>query len=412
MKELLREVFAVMRNNKTRLMLTGFAMGWGLFILMVMIGSGNGVTRGVAASFGTDTICTLYLTPGKTSMAWKGYNPQREIPLHADDADAILHSFGKEIRSLSIQSTSPSIEVSANAHSITTSITGCQMGDFVYDIFTITKGRDFTPVDMERHSLVCLIGQQTADILFGKDSCPLGCSIMAGGTCFKIVGIYDSPFGYGSGHIIYAPYTTCMDYFVVDKKLSKIIVVADDVSNMVEFDAFKDRIYSFMAERQDFNPKDKFAINCNSYTDQYFQLKTVLDMISLFIWIVGLATLISGVVGISNIMIIGIKERTREFGIRLAMGASDHSIIALVLTESVIISVIFGYIGMMLGVGLTQLIAFALESVGDVPYFKNPTVDFWVLIVSLFIMVMAGLLAGFFPARQAVRLKLVDALNS
>lgn len=412
MNELLREVFAVMRNNKTRLLLTGFAMGWGLFILMVMIGSGNGVTRGVAASFGTDTICTLYLTPGKTSMAWKGYNPQREISLHADDADAISHFFGKEIRSLSIQSTSPSIEVTANAHSITTSITGCQIGDCVQDAYTLTKGRDFTPVDMERHSLVCLIGQQTADILFGKDSSPLGCSIFANGTCFRIVGIYDSSFGYGSGHIIYAPYTTCMDYFVPDKKLSRIIVVADNVNNQDELESFKERMYSFMAERHAFNPKDKFAMGCNSYTDQYFQLKTVLDMINLFIWIVGLATLISGVVGISNIMIIGIKERTREFGVRLAMGASDHSIIALVLTESVIISVIFGYIGMMLGVGLTQLIAFALESVGNVSYFKNPTVDFWVLVVSLLIMVIAGLLAGFIPARQAVRLKLVDALNS
>lgn len=412
MNELLREVFAVMRNNKMRLLLTGFSMGWGLFILMVMIGSGNGVTRGVVASFGSDTICTLYLTPGKTSMAWKGYNPQREISLHTDDADAIWHFFGKEIRSLSTQNTSPSIEVTANAHNITTSITGCQIGDYVYDTYTLTKGRDFTPVDMERHSLVCLIGQQTADILFGKDSTPLGCSIFANGISFRIVGIYDSSLGFGSGHAIYAPYTTCMDYFVPDSKLSRMVVVADHVNNQDELDSFKNRVYSFMAERHAFNPKDKFAIGCNSFTDQFFQLKTILSMINLFIWIVGLATLISGVVGISNIMIIGIKERTREFGVRLAMGASDHSIIALVLIESVIISVIFGYIGMMLGVGLTQLIAFALEAGGNVAYFKNPTVDFWVLVVSLFIMVIAGLLAGFIPARQAVRLKLVEALNS
>lgn len=412
MKELLREVFAVMHNNKMRLLLTGFAIGWGVFILIVMIGSGNGVTRGVADSFGSDTICTLYITPGKTSMGWKGHNPQREISFHSDDADAISQSFGKEIRRISCQNTSPSVEVTTGTQTITTNITGCQIGDFVYDTYALTKGRDFTPIDMETHSRVCLIGQQSADILFGKESCPVGRSILANGINFRIVGIYDSPFGYGSGHVIYAPFTTCMDYFVTDRKLSRIIVVADNINNQDELASFKDRIYTFMAEHLDFNPKDKFAIDCLSYTDQYFQFKTVLDMINLFIWIVGLATMISGVVGISNIMIIGIKERTREFGIRLAMGASDHSIIALVLTESVIISVIFGYIGMMFGVGLTQFIAYVLEYVGNISYFKNPTVDFTVLVVSLFIMVVAGLLAGFIPARQALHLKLVDALNS
>lgn len=412
MKELLTEVFAVMRGNRMRLLLTGFSIGWGLFILIVMLGSGNGVVRGVTASFGPDTLCTLHMTPAKTSQAWHGHNPQRELVFHIEDAEAIAKAFPYEVRSVRMQNQSPPIDIVSGTRKIKSAVRGCQIGYCPFEYTEITQGRDFTEIDMQRHSNVCLIGRQTADILFGKDTDPSGSEIFANGISFKIVGVYDSPYGYGSGHIVYVPFITCRDLFVPDGSVSEIIVVANDVNNERQLKEFKDKIYRFLAGRLDFNPDDRIAIACATYSDLYFQLKSVLGMLQLFIWIVGLATLISGIVGVSNMMIIGIRERIREFGVRIAMGASDLSIIRLVLLESVIVTLIFGYIGMMAGIGLTQAMNWILTEVGGVTYFENPTVDFSIMVTALVIMVVSGLLAGIFPALQAVRLKLVDSLNS
>lgn len=412
MREVLSEVFAVMRSNRIRLLLTGFSIGWGLFILIVMLGSGNGVTYGVTNMFGVDTLCTLYIGPGKTSLPWHGHNPERDILLHIADAEVIAKSFPHEVRSVMMQNQSSVIDITAGPNRLKSTVLGCQTGYCQYKLQTITQGRDFTSVDMERGSRVCLLGQQTVDILFGKDGNPIGEMIYADGISFRVVGVYDSTNGYGSGHTVYVPFSTCRDVFATDGSLNQIIVVADDVRDENQLNVFKDKIYGFLAERLDFNPDDKFAISCNCYSDFYFQLISVIGMLHIFIWIVGLATLISGIVGVSNMMIIGIKERTREFGVRIAMGASDLSVIRLVLIESVVITVIFGYIGMMLGVGLTQTVAWVLKNIGGIPYFENPTVDLPIMITALLIMTAAGILAGVFPARQAVRMKLVEALNS
>lgn len=412
MTELFREVFTVMRSNKLRLLLTGFAIGWGLFILIVMVGAGNGVTRGVTAGFGADTLCTFHLTPGRTSKLWHGYNPQREIVFHSEDAKAIAKAFGSEVRTVMMHNQSPTVDITVGERHLESVIKGCPIGYYLYNNQKITAGRDFTPVDMQRHSRVCLLGQQTVDILFGKNINPVGKEITANGISFMVVGVYDSMYSGGSGHTIYTPFSTCKELFAQDGSINQIVVVANDVKDEEQLELFKVKLYHFLAGQFDFAPEDKIAVSCVTYSDQYFQMRSVLNMIQLFIWIVGLMTLISGIVGVSNIMIIGLKERTREFGVRIAMGASDLSIVRLVLVESIIITLIFGYIGMMAGVGLTQAIDAVLNSVGNVSYFKNPTVNITIMLVAMLIMVVAGIIAGIVPARQAIRLKLVDALNS
>lgn len=412
MLELLNEVFSVMRCNRMRLLLTGFSIGWGLFILIVIVGSGNGVTRGIAESFHSDTICTLYLTHGRTSIAWHGKNPLRKIELHASDADALRNAFPHEVREVLIENQSPPVNVSVASRSIKVPLYGCDIGYYRYKLMNIVSGRDFTDVDMKHQNRVCLLGQQSVDILFGKDADAIGRSVFANGISFRVVGVYDSSNGHASGHNVYVPYTTGETLFAPDGMLREMIVVAENVSNNEQLDVFRKKIYGAIAERLDFNPDDKMALSCKCYSEEFFKLVTILDMVRIFIWIVGLATLISGIVGISNIMIIGVRERTREFGIRMAMGASDLSIIRMVLMESVIVTFFFGYIGMMLGIGLTQSVAWVLKETGGVTFFQNPTIDFSMLIVSTLLIMAAGLLAGFFPARQAVRMKLVESLNS
>lgn len=411
MKDVLTEVFAVMRGNWLRLLLTGFSIGWGLFILVVMVGVAGGVTRGVTTSFGADTICTLYLSQGTTSLPWLGHNALREIPLHEADAQTLAKAFPRDIRTIDMQNQSPTIDITANTHQVKTKMRGVPTGYYRYAMQHITAGRDFTPVDLKRHNRVCLIGRQTADILYGKDSAPIGETLLAGGIPFRVVGVFDSTMDYGSGNVIYIPFTTGKDLFAPDGKLNLMVVVANDVTSEEQQNVFRDKIYGFLAKRLEFNPNDRLAVSCKCYSDQYFRLMSIHKKIRVFIWIVGLAMLVSGIVSISNIMFISIGERTREFGVRMAMGATDQDIISLVLTESIIIAILFGYVGMLSGIMLTQAMAWGLKEIGGMSFFENPTVDFTMMMISLLIMTIAGLLAGLFPARHVLHMKLVDSIH-
>lgn len=412
MRDVLTEVFAVMRNNKLRLLLTGFSIGWGLFILVVMVGVGNGVMRGTSTSFGPDTICTLYLSQGKTSLPWRGHNSLREIELHESDAEALAKAFPKDVRLIDLQNQSPTIDIVANTHRISTVMQGVPIGFYNYQIQHIAAGRDFTPVDLKRHSRVCLIGRKTADVLYGKESIPVGETLMANGIQFLVVGIFDSIMDYGSGNVIYIPFTTGKDLFATDGKLSLMVVVANNVTNEEELNVFRSKIYGFLANHLDFNPSDRLAVSCTCYSDQYFRLRSIQKKVNIFIWIVGLAMMVLGIVSISNIMFISISERTREFGVRMAMGASGTSIVCLVFTESIIVTLFFGYLGELLGILLTQSMAWGLKEIGGISFFENPTVDFSMMMASVLLMTVSGVLAGLFPARQVLRMKLVEALNS
>lgn len=410
MRDLLKEISASVRNNKMRIALTGFSVGWGLFILIVLLGSGNGIMNGITKSFGSDTICVVHLKPGRTQMVFNGMDKGRRMIVREDDAMALRKDLGESVARDFYCCSSPSLNVRRGNVRVSTSLIGVQARFLKVNSKQLIAGSDITELNMERAEHTCLIGKQTADLLFPDGSSPIGQTVSIDSIPFTVMGVYDSTTGSKSGHTVYAPFTTVKKLYAPDGSLSEWVFVADGIDSEEDYTGLQDKIYSVLGKRLNFSPKDHAAIECSNDFLDYLQLKIVLTMLQAFIWIIGLATLIAGVVSISNIMLISVKERTRELGIRKAMGATDAHIITLVLLESVFVSLVFGYFGMILGIGLTQLLAWLLAMAGGAGFFDNPTVGLWTVIVANLIMVISGLIAGYYPARNAVRIKLVDAL--
>ena len=411
MRDLAAEIAASMLSNKLRIALTGFSIGWGLFILIVLLGSGNGLMNGIAESFGSDTVCMVRLSPGTAQLAWQGMNRGRKIRLTANEAALLKKRMGESIGKVTVTNSTPSLQVDGGGMHLRTIVQGVYPNFLPIDGKKIVAGRDLADIDIRQGDKVCLIGQQTARLLFGKDGDAMGRMININQLPYLVVGVYDAITGTNSGHVIYAPFTTVEKGYFPAGDLSQIVVVANDINDQEAYDDFVDQLYAVLGEQLNFSPADHAAVVCESSYISYLQLKNVITMLQLFIWVIGLATLIAGVVGISNIMLISVRERTRELAVRRAMGASASSIITLVLIESVVVSLIFGYIGMMLGIGLTQLLSWGISAAGGVGLFDHPTVSFATVMAANLIMVLAGLIAGYFPARNAVHIKLVDALQ-
>ncbi len=412
MRDLIAEIAASIRSNRLRIALTGFSIGWGLFILIVLLGSGNGIMNGITASFGADTICVMHVKAGKTQLPYSGFGKNRPITVTGEDARQLCDELGNGISKSFTCYISPSIPVRRNNLRITSVATGVQPGFITISSKKMVVGNDITPLNIMQADHVCVIGKQTQDLLFKDSVNPVGQTVVLDSIPFTVVGVYNSVMGDKSGHTVYAPYTTIRNLYAPTDSLSEMVLVANNISSEDDYNALQNKVYACLGKRLGFSPNDRSAVVCSNDFLDYLQLKVVLNLLQVFIWVIGLATLVAGVVGISNIMLISVKERTRELGVRKAMGATDSHIITLVLLESVVVSLIFGYVGMILGIGLTQLMAWVLSLTGGAGFFTNPTVGFSTVMAANLIMVVAGLVAGYVPARNAVRIKLVDALSA
>jgi len=408
MQELLQEVLTAMKSNRLRIALTGFSIAWGMFILVVLLGSSGGFQRGLYKTFHLDLNQIVRITTGKTVMPWNGMDKGRQLMLNINDAQAIERSNIQHIQQVCPMARRQ-MEVSVGKNHVTISVTGCNDNYLSVDYRMLKAGRDFNANDLTQRTKTCIINDRLARQLF-QDSDPIGQSVTMGDLQFTVVGVCKSTFDSDIELAAYMPLSTMISVFQPDGNINGINLIVENLESVEHNEHLERELHDLLSSRLGCNPKDhKGIIVSNSY-EQILSTKKMIASIGVFVWIIGIATLIAGIVGVSNIMLITIKERTRELGVRKAMGASNNHIITLVLLESVIITLIFGYIGMMLGVGLTQLLDNALGTA--IPMFQNPIVHFWPIMGCNFIMVLAGLVAGYVPAKRAVSIKLVEALTS
>ena len=397
-----------MKSNRLRIALTGFSIAWGMFILVVLLGSSGGFQRGLYKTFHLDINQIVRITTGKTVMPWKGMDKGRQLMLNINDAKAIERSNIQHIQRV-CPMIKRQLEVSAGKNHVTIPVTGCNENYLSVDYRMLKAGRDFNAEDLTQRTKTCIIHERLARQLF-QDSNPIGQSMTMGNLLFTVVGVCKSTFDSDIELAAYMPLSTMISVFQPDGNINGINLIVENLESVEHNEHLERELHDLLSSRLGCNPKDhKGIIVSNSY-EQILSTKKMIASIGIFVWIIGIATLIAGIVGVSNIMLITIKERTRELGVRKAMGASNNHIITLVLLESVFITLIFGYIGMMLGVGLTQLLDNALGS--TIPMFQNPIVHFWPIMGCNFIMVLAGLVAGYVPAKRAVSIKLVEALTS
>lgn len=412
MRDIIDEVLASMQSNKTRIALTGFSIGWGIFILIVLLGAGNGLLKGMMSNFSdaTDNIYTI--TPGRTTLLHAGHERGRIISFTPEDTVWISNTFPQQVTQIAV-ALSDTTHLAFGKVNTQATIDGQTLGFEKVEHIKVIEGRLLNATDLESMRKVCVISESIADVLFRNVKQRVGQTILVGKVPFLVIGIYSPNMDIGGTiRTVYAPYTTVQKLFCNDNKLSKISLITRSLDDMSSNRAFETQLRNGLARMKEYSPADQTAINLSSDYEAYLNTINILNGIYLFIILIGLATLVSGVVGVSNIMLIAVKERTRELGVRKAMGASNEYIVTLVILESVIITIVFGYIGMILGVGLTQLLSSALSAMGGSGIFGAPTVGLGVIFAANAVMVLAGIIAGYVPAKKAISCKLVDALSA
>ena len=400
-----QEIFSTISKNKLRTFLTGFSVAWGIFMLIILLGSGYGLENGVRAEFEDDATNTLWVNQGTTSMAYQGYKPGRSIRFTNDDYENtkkvkdVEHISGRftiwENNTLSYKNEFGSFDIYC---------THPAYGKV--ESLTPFKGRFLNAVDVEENRKVASIGKLVDEALFkGED--PLGKYIKVAGIPFEVVGVFEDPGGDRDMSRIYIPISTAQMVFNRGNRLGTMSMTIGNAS-VERSKEMEEEIRNELAQKHHFNPEDKRAIHIWNNMEQYERFMTLFANIRLFIWIIGIGTIIAGIVGVSNIMMIVVKERTKEIGIRKSMGATPGSIISLILQESILITAFAGYIGLVLGVGLLELVS---KNLPKTDYFTNPEVNISVALMATLVLVVAGALAGFVPARKAASVKPVVALR-
>jgi putative ABC transport system permease protein len=399
-----QEIFATLSKNKLRTFLTGFSVAWGIFMLIILLGSGNGLENGVKAQFSGDAVNSMWVNAGKTSVAYDGLQANRDIRFTNADR-SVVHLNYADAQNLSSRINLWEInDVSYGNKNGNFNVRACEKGMIHAEKITVIKGRFVNDKDVEEGRKVCSVGRALVDELFGKED-PIGKYLKINTIPFKIVGVYTDEGGEQDMRRAYIPITTAQRTFTGNNNVQQLVFTMEDMEQSKEAEK---SIRKLMAERHHFDPKDDKALFIWNNLVEYQRIMGVIIGIRIFVWIIGIGTLIAGIVGVSNIMMIAVKERTKEIGVRKALGATPWSIISLVVQESVFVTAAAGYIGLILGVLVLES---AKKLIPDSDFFKNPHVDLSVALYANILLVVAGLIAGLFPARKAAAVKPIEALR-
>jgi len=411
-KELFRDILKSMNSNRQRIWLTGLATCWGIFILIVLLGTGNGIARGVTKSYLKECDNVISVSPGVTSLGYGSFIKNRRIVFNFEDAGRIQELM-PEIIELNFPEIYLVSRLNYGDEYCDRTVCGEKPGYCCTLDQHIEVGRDLSAVDEAKGRKVCVISKNTAKLLFGSSKKAIGKIVKINEVGFKIVGVYATNRTYVINNDVYAPFGTLKELFVHKDELDNICFKIKGIHTDEENKVFTKNLRSAIAQMKNCSPQDMKAFKITNVFSDHLVLQQAVDGVKFFIWFIGIATLISGIVGISNIMSITVKERTREFGVLRAMGAGSRYILSLVLIEAVIIALIFGYIGLIMGIGVTQLLARAVSSLEESAdnILSNPTIGLGLVAVVTLIIIFSGLAAGFIPARRAMKMKLIDALN-
>jgi len=403
-----QEILDTIKANKLRSFLTGFSVAWGIFMLIVLLGSGQGLANGIEYQFRDDAINSIWVFPGQTSIPYKGLAPGRRLQLTNDDREEIKTGVG------GVEHITSRFYISGNLrvrykNETTTFDVRCVHPDHLFLEKTImTGGRFIDALDLSEYRKVAVIGVRVKDALFKKEPA-LGKNIEINGVAFQVVGLFTDDGGENEQEKIYLPITTAQRAFGGANKVGMIMMTTGDAPLDTTEGMAKD-VKRRIATRHTFSAEDPRAVFVNNNNEEFQRFSSLMAAIRMFVWIVGVGTILAGVVGVSNIMMITVRERTREIGVRKALGATPWSVVGLVLQESILITSVAGYIGLVLGIGILEIAAKNIPAGSE--YFRNPNVDLAVAVEATLLLVVAGLAAGFVPARRAASVRPVDALRN
>ena len=413
--EFWNEIFLSIRANKLRTFLTGFAIVWGIFMLVVLLGAGNGLKNGMLENFRYMSKNTISLYPSTTTIPYNGLQSGRELYFMPEDIDFLsknipnMSDFSPVFNRWGATMTAGKENTSVNINGVLPEYKNLRM-------LTAQKGRLINQIDIEQNRKVVAISQKTVDVLFPNTE-PIGQMILLQNIPFKVIGIYKSESNFSRNPPVYIPFSTAQVIFNPSKKITNVSFAVTGIETEEESKIYTENLRQMLAARMQFSPQDQQAVWISDRISEYKQIQKFHSIISLFVWMIGIATLFAGIIGVSNIMIISVRERTHEFGIRKSLGATPNSILRLVIFESLTITLIFGYLGMFLGILTTEGMSKIFEKIAEssdqmFTIFTNPTVDLSIIVGAFVLLIICGMIAGYIPARKAVKITPIEALSS
>lgn len=401
-----QEIYYSISRHLLRTIITMFGVGWGIFVLVFLMGAGTGLKNGVNKEFRDDAVNSIWLWRGVTSEPYNGLPSGRFITFDNSDYEYLREEF-KDIDEITGRFYLTGDQtVSYKNKSFAYSVRAVHPGHKVLENTIIEKGRYINEADVDNFTKIAIIGLTVEQNLFEEESA-IAKEINIGGIVYKVVGVFSDTGGEREMRNIYIPVTTAQKVYDGSQRLHQLMFTGGDLS-VEEMEVLEDKVRASFAVRKQFDVNDRRAIGIFNLAKEYQSFMSLFAAINFIILIVGIFSIIAGVIGVSNIMLIIVKDRTKEIGIRKAMGATPGSIISMIMMEAILITSIAGYLGLVGGVGFIALIAQFVE--GD--FFLNPQVDFSIAIKAVIILVISGALAGLIPALKAARINPVIAMKN
>lgn len=407
MRELWAEIFHTIRNNKLRTFLTGLAVAWGILILVILLGAGNGLENGVKEEFSGEASNALWVRPGQTSLPHDGLQAGRYIRFTNEDFEDLRDNLNS-VEHISGQFFLwQSNQINYGRENGTFNIRAVHPDYQHVEFQNVLSGRFINELDMQYKRRVVVIGSKVRDALFKKEE-PVGKRLQVNGNSLVVVGVVEDDVRDRSNGQIYMPLYTAQNLIAGSNTVNQVMMTTK-FNTAAENTAVAEYIRQKMARKHRFATNDRRALHISNRLEQYEKFNMLFNGIDIFVWFIGFGTIIAGIVGVSNIMMVVVKERTREIGIRKAIGATPSSITLLIVLEALIITAFSGYMGMLLGVGLLEITAYFLPP--DTPFFTNPEVDLRTATQATIVLAISGTLAGLVPARRAAKIRPIEALR-
>lgn len=405
MTDLISEILATLRHNKLRTALTGFAVSWGIFLLIVLLSVSRGLVNGMEYMFDKRDSQVMTLFGGWAHKPYKGLKDDREIALVEGDMPVVETRHSAWVSDVAVQIEGSSVNISTSKDYINQGYIGAYPSGLRSDGGTLTSGRFINDADLREARKVMVIHDDNVPILFGQTD-PVGQRVVLNDLSFTVVGTYSHEWN----RRCFIPYTTARNLAGGSDTLGRMVVKVRNLDTPEAASEAEQQLRATMGRRHSFDPTDESAIWVHNRLRDHMTTSSAMGYMQMAVWVIGILTMLSGIVGVSNIMFVSVRERTHEIGVRRAIGARPLSILRQIILESVAITTLFGYVGIVFGVAVAQIIGMATAG-GEHQILRDPTVDLSIALQVTAVLILAGAFAGLFPALKSLKIKPVEALR-
>lgn len=413
----IQEIWITITRNKSRSLLTAFGVFWGILMLVVMAGAGTGLANGIKGGTEGFAVNSCFMFSNLTTEAYKGFRKGRRWQMTIEDVQTIKRqSKYVDVVGPMIFGRNSDNNVAFGDRYGTFSTKGLSAEQYLIEPMEMIKGRYINQIDINERRKVCVIGTRVSEVMFSKGEEPIGQYIRVNGIYFQVIGVYRplSGINFGSDpkETVLLPYTTMQVAFNMGKEIHLLSCTAKPDVDVADLE---NEVLPLIKQRHSISPTDPGALRSINISKQFKTFEMLFLGIEVLIWIVGLGTLLAGVIGVSNIMMVTVRERTKEIGIRRALGAHPSTIISQIISESVVLTSLAGFTGLSIGVGVLYVVNVVLESMSNIDgngiFIKDPHISFAVGIAAAVVLLFSGVFAGLIPAMRAMQIKAIDAIR-